>query len=152
MKALIEITESQSLTENLRLAIKEVQAPTPVDKLATVMNLLEAEAKELKKQEAQIAAIRKTIELLQAQAETKIAEEMKENGLTEVAGQFVKYTFKKNPHKLIIEDESKIPNYFFEEVVVKQLRKDAIKDELKIGTEIAGCKLVQTESIQLKTV
>lgn len=153
MKALELVKHAQVLPENLKSKIDNMlPSASPVDHLANIINTIQAEAKAIKMQELNLAGQRKSLELLIEMAERSVMSEMADEGLCEIEGQLVKYAIKLNPHKLIIEDEKLIPDEYKKTVTTIELRKDAIKDELKLGAEIAGCKLVQDSSLQLKTV
>lgn len=151
MKAL-QIIKSGSLNSSLKEKVESMlPAQSPVDHLANLINLINGEAKRLKTQESLLAAERKNLEALVVMAEKAVFEEMQGDGLVELGGNLIKYVIKLNPHKLIIEDESLIPDIYKKQVTTVEIRKDAIKDEMKMGAEIPGCRLVQDQSLQLKT-
>lgn len=151
MKALEIVKSAQGLPATLQSKISNMlPSQSPVDHLANLINLIEAEVKAFKSQEAHLASERKTLEALVAMANDSILQEMTDEGLTEVAGGLVKYVFRLNPASLVIEDETMIPAEYKRSIIVNEIRKDAIKDEMKMGREIPGCKLVQKTSIQLK--
>ena len=56
----------------------------------------------------------------------------------------------KNPAKVHIVDEEKIPEEFFQIKETKLLNKDKIKESLKNGEDIPGCELVQEKRISIK--
>lgn len=49
-----------------------------------------------------------------------------------------------------IEDESKVPEVFLNKKVTYSPDKTAIKDAIKGGEKINGCKLVENQNIQIK--
>ncbi|HDV6592223.1 TPA: siphovirus Gp157 family protein [Listeria monocytogenes] len=55
---------------------------------------------------------------------------------------------RKNPHSVLVEDESKLINYLVEQP--KKLDKTKLKDDLIKGIEVPGAILVQTERLQIK--
>lgn len=152
MKALEIVKTAGVLTPGLKAKIDSMlPSNSPVDHLANLINTVNAEAKALKAQEAALAGQRKSLELLVQMAESSVMEQMHEEGLSELPGQLVIYKFKLNPHKLVIDDESLIPDLYKREVKSIEIRKDAIKDELKMGSEIPGCRITQDVSLQLTT-
>lgn len=152
MKALQIVKGAQVLPPELKLKIDSMlPSSNPVDHLANVLNTISSHAKLLKTHENLISMQRKSLELLIQTAENTILQEMNEEGLTEIGGNLVKYSLKLNPHKLIIEDESLIPELYKDKITTLEIRKDKIKDEMKMGAEIPGCKLIQDVSVQLKT-
>ncbi|MEL1227756.1 MAG: siphovirus Gp157 family protein, partial [Candidatus Neomarinimicrobiota bacterium] len=56
----------------------------------------------------------------------------------------------KNPVKVHIVDEEKIPDEFFQVKETKLLNKDKIKESLKNGEDIPGCELIQEKRISIK--
>lgn len=56
----------------------------------------------------------------------------------------------KNPVKVNIIDEKKIPEEFFQIKESKLLNKDKIKESLKNGEDIPGCELIQEKRISIK--
>lgn len=56
----------------------------------------------------------------------------------------------KNPVKVNIIDEEKIPEEFFQIKESKLLNKDKIKESLKNGEDIPGCELIQEKRISIK--
>lgn len=57
--------------------------------------------------------------------------------------------FKKNPPKVTIQDENKVPAEFIVIKEVKSIDKTALKNELKAGKEIEGCELVQESRLTI---
>lgn len=56
----------------------------------------------------------------------------------------------KNPVKVNILDENKIPEKFFHLKEAKVLNKDKVKESLKNGEDIPGCELIQEKRITIK--
>ena len=56
----------------------------------------------------------------------------------------------KNPVKVNIIDEEKIPEKFFQIKETKLLNKDKIKESLRNGENIPGCELIQEKRISIK--
>ena len=56
----------------------------------------------------------------------------------------------KNPEKVHILDEEKIPEEFFQVKETKLLNKDKLKESLKNGEDIPGCELIQEKRISIK--
>ena len=56
----------------------------------------------------------------------------------------------KNPVKVNILDENKIPEKFFHLKETKVLNKDRVKESLKNGEDIPGCELIQEKRITIK--
>ena len=56
----------------------------------------------------------------------------------------------KNPVKVNIIDEEKIPEEFFQVKESKSLNRDKIKESLSNGEDIPGCELIQEKRISIK--
>ena len=56
----------------------------------------------------------------------------------------------KNPAKVHIVDEEKIPEEFFQIKETKLLNKVKIKESLRNGDDIPGCELIQEKRISIK--
>lgn len=150
MKAL-DLFKSKALPENILAKANSVpdNYAQKVDHVASLINMISAEAKKLKAQEAVIASSRKHLELLVEQAEESLKEEMSLDGLCEISGDMIKFTLSNSNPKMIIEDEKLIPEIFKRDIIVTEIRKDAIKDELKLGAVVPGCKLEQGLTLKL---
>ena len=79
---------------------------------------------------------------------------MKANGITEIESQDLVFSakIKKNPHKLIIDDAGKIPCdlYIYHDAPPPSPDNAKIKELLKAGQHIDGCRLEQGERLELK--
>lgn len=72
---------------------------------------------------------------------------MLQNQLKSIEFTFQKFTVKKNPWSLIIEDESKIPEEFKKEKTEIVIDKKAIKDKIQSGEEIDGARIQSSFSL-----
>lgn len=103
----------------------------------------------LKKEEEERRARRKSLEARVDEAKAFIKRYMLQEGLAELEGNVVKYTLAKSQAKLIIEDEKSIPDDYKLQTVITEIRKDAIKDQLKMGDQIPGCRLEDSFSLKV---
>lgn len=147
----VEIFQASILPAHLMEKINNVpsNAAAKIDHVASIINAINSEAKKLKHMEMELAAQRRSLEFVVEQAESSLKEEMSSEGMVELHGEMIKYSVSPSPHKLIIEDESQIPAEYKIEVLTTQIRKDVIKDELKLGTIIPGAKLEQGVTLKL---
>lgn len=120
-----------------------------VDYVANIIKQINDAVKKIKLEEVNLVSKRRTLEALSAEAETMIREEMSSEGMCEMQGVYIKYTLSPSPHRLVIEDEKLIPNEYKRDIVTTEIRKDAIKDELKLGTIIPGARLEQGTTLKL---
>lgn len=79
---------------------------------------------------------------------------MKNSGISEIAANDMTFTakIKLNPPSVLIEDESAIPSEYLTVPVMPMPAPDKtlIKDAIKAGKEVPGCKLVQAERVEIK--
>lgn len=59
-------------------------------------------------------------------------------------------TYRKNPPRVEIIDEAKIPDLYKKEETVIKIDKTKIKDFLKAGNELEGATLIQEEKLKIK--
>lgn len=133
MNELIKLTNGNLVADDAFMKIREVET------------LVE----EMKAEEAHLAKRRKTYEDAIKSAKEFIKDYMLEQGLAEITGQVVKYSLVKSNPTLVIEDESLIPEEYKETTFQTKVRKDAIKDQLKMGDNIAGCKLEESFHVKV---
>ena len=60
------------------------------------------------------------------------------------------FKIKKSPHKVLVEYENLIPSEYTKTVESSSLDKNKILAELKKGTKIPGCKLIQGDRVEIK--
>ena len=84
---------------------------------------------------------------IETEQKTNIVNSMLENGLKSVEFVNQKFTLKKTPWSLKINDEEMIPQEFKKEKVEIVIDKKAIKDKITAGEEIAGCEIVYWHSL-----
>ena len=146
----LELLKSPMLPQHILDKSKNVpDGPAKIDHIAHLINLINAEAKKLKSQEMATAAQRKQLELLVETAESELKIEMSAEGICELQGEMIKYTLSNSPPKLIITDSALIPKEYMRETVTIEIRKDAIKDQLRLGDVIAGAHLETGMTLKL---
>lgn len=87
------------------------------------------------------------LEDLENEKKTNIVNSMLQNGLKSIEFVNQKFTLKKTPWSLKINDEEMIPQEFKKEKVEIVIDKKAIKDKITAGEEIAGCEIVYGHSL-----
>lgn len=94
-----------------------------------------------KKQELQV------LENIENEKKTNIVNSMLQIGLKSVEFINQKFTLKKSPWSLKINDEELIPQEFKKEKVEIIIDKKAIKEKISNGEDIAGCEIVYSHSL-----
>lgn len=75
---------------------------------------------------------------------------MEFEGVSELDFTVFKAKIRKNPPRLVIQDEAQIPTKFKVEKVSISIDKDGIKQAIKEGEAVQGCILEQTERLEIK--
>lgn len=86
-------------------------------------------------------------ENIENEQKTNIVNSMLSNGLKSVEFVNQKFTLKKNPWSLKINDEEMIPQEFKKEKVEIVIDKKAIKDKINAGEDVAGCEIIYSHSL-----
>ncbi len=138
-------TDLQTFGENFRtLQTKRANAQMELRDLE-----MELQKTEFRKQ---IQAKRMEVaELEQKENDMKqnIVNSMLQNQLKSIEFTFQKFTVKKNPWALVIDDESKIPDEFKKEKTEIVIDKKAIKEKIQNGETIDGASIRSSYSLQI---
>lgn len=87
------------------------------------------------------------LEKKESEMKANIMNWMLQNQLKSIEFTFQKFTVKKNPWSLVIEDESKIPDEFKKEKVEIVIDKKAIKDKIANGENVDGASVTYSHSL-----
>ena len=119
------------------------------DNYARVLVELEGQINTLKAEENRLSDKRKAIENNVKRMKQNLEESMRLTGKTKFKTDFFSFNIQKNPISVNVIDESLIDeNYFVEQP--KKLDKKQLKEDLKMGANILGAELVQTEGLRIK--
>ena len=86
-------------------------------------------------------------ENIESEQKNNIVNSMLSNGLKSVEFINQKFTLKKNPWSLKINDEEMVPDEFKKEKVEIVIDKKAIKDKINSGEDVAGCEIIYSHSL-----
>lgn len=153
-KNLLEVLEGAEENEGLRELIKNSMNEVKGDlaekckNVCMIIKNYEADIKAYKEEEKRLATNRKRLEKQLDNLKDYLFTSLKYSGVKNVNTGTFKLVVRKNPSKLVIEDEKKIPDDY------KRIRfdidKTILKNDIKAGKEIEGCKLIQEESLSIK--
>ena len=87
------------------------------------------------------------LENIENEKKTNIVNSMLQIGLKSVEFINQKFTLKKSPWSLKINDEELIPQEFKKEKVEIIIDKKAIKEKISNGEDIAGCEIVYSHNL-----
>lgn len=119
------------------------------DNYARVLVELDGQINTLKAEEKRLADKRKAIENNVKRMKQSLEESMRLTGKTKFKTDFFSFNIQKNPVSVKVIDESLIDeNYFVEQP--KKLDKQQLKEDLKMGANILGAELIQTEGLRIR--
>lgn len=136
-------TDLQMVGENFRtLQTKRANAQIELSNLE--MELQQTEfRKAIQEKRMEVAELEKK----ESEMKANIMNWMLQNQLKSIEFTFQKFTVKKNPWSLVIEDESKIPDEFKKEKVEIVIDKKAIKDKIANGENVDGASVTYSHSL-----
>lgn len=138
-------TDLQTVGENFRtLQTKRANAQMELRDLE--MELQQTEfRKQIQAKRMEVAELEKK----ENDMKQNIVNSMLQNQLKSIEFTFQKFTVKKNPWSLVIEDESKIPDEFKKEKTEIVIDKKAIKEKIQNGETIDGASIRSSYSLQI---
>ena len=111
---------------------------------------LDAGEKALKEEEERLKA-RREIMVKNRKNLSQYAEMcMKLMHKTKVKGDKFSWNIQKNPPKVIIDDVLDVDPKYIETVTESKIDKQRILQDLKLGKEVPGCRMEQTESLRIR--
>ena len=116
---------------------------------AVIMQELTAEADKIKSEEKRLKERRERLENNVDAMKKRLFDAMKTTGKTKFKTTLFSFGIRKNPAKLVVDDESKIPKKYF---IPQPAKLDAAKlrEELKAGAVRKYAHLEQGESLVIK--
>lgn len=140
-------TDPQAIADTLEGIGEEIEIKA--ENTAKVLKELEGEAAKLKAETERLDARRKNIENNIKSIKSRIYDAMKLTGKEKFKTTLFSFSIGKNPVKLIIDDEKKIPKKYF---VPQPPKLDAakLKEDLKAGAVRRYAHLEQGESLRIK--
>lgn len=136
-------TDLQMVGENFR-TLQTKRANAQIELRNLEMELQQTEfRKAIQEKRMEVAELEKK----ESEMKTNIMNWMLQNQLKSIEFTFQKFTVKKNPWSLVIEDESKIPDEFKKEKVEIVIDKKAIKDKIANGENVDGASVTYSHSL-----
>lgn len=143
---LAEQLEPELLKDTLESIEDELE--TKAENVAFVIKELQGQALVLEKETKRLSERKNTINNNVKRLKQSLFDAMITANKQKIKTNLFTLDIRKNPPSVIIEDESKLIDYFVEQP--KKLDKTKLKDDLKKGIEVSGAMLVQTERLQIK--
>lgn len=144
------IIEQSQFTPGQQLALGE-QLKGSVekrDKLGNCLVWLEGQADLLREKEKQLADRRRRLERFSEALRSSVHQQMLDWGIKKVEGQEFSFTVKKNPPRVEILDQEKIPSEFIS--YTPTIDKAAIRGALEDGKEVPGAEFVQSTRLDVR--
>ena len=136
-------TDLQMVGENFR-TLQTKRANAQIELRNLEMELQQTEfRKAIQEKRMEVAELEKK----ESEMKANIMNWMLQNQLKSIEFMFQKFTVKKNPWSLVIEDESKIPDEFKKEKVEIVIDKKAIKDKIANGENVDGASVTYSHSL-----
>ena len=142
--------DDQTLTDTLDSMGGELQAKAT--NVAYFIRNLEASAAAIKEAEAHMAARRKTLENRAARTKDYLLASMMVAGVQKVECQHFRLTVRDNPGAVEVYQPELIPASFMRQPEPPPPAPDkaAIKEAMKAGQEVPGCRLVQGKRLEIR--
>ena len=136
-------TDLQTFGENFRtIQTNRAKAQLELRDLETELQQTEFR-KQIQAKKMEVAELEKK----ESEMKQQIVNWMLQNQLKSIEFTFQKFTVKKNPWSLVIEDESKIPDEFKKEKTEIVIDKKAIKDKIASGENVDGASIKSSFSL-----
>lgn len=136
-------TDLQMVGENFR-TLQTKRANAQIELRNLEMELQQTEfRKAIQEKRMEVAELEKK----ESEMKANIMNWMLQNQLKSIEFTFQKFTVKKNPWSLVIEDESKIPDEFKKEKIEIVIDKKAIKDKIANGENVDGASVTYSHSL-----
>jgi hypothetical protein len=139
--------DPQAITDTLEAINAEIEIKA--ENTAKVMRELEEMAAALKAEEQRMNARRKSIENNVERIKAGLYNAIKATNKTKFRTDLFSFNIQKNPAKLVIDDESKIPKKYYVPQPAK-LDMAKLRDDLKAGAVRKYAHLEQGESLRIK--
>ena len=120
--------------------------------VAMYVRNLEASAESIKTAEKQMADRRKSIEAKADRIKEYLLENMQRTGINVIECPYFKIALRDNPESLVVESNAAIPDEYYKMPPPPEpvLDKVALKNDLKIGVIVEGCKLIRKKRVDIK--
>lgn len=139
--------DPEAIADTLEAIDAEIEIKA--ENTAIILSELDTETAKIKAEESRLAARRKVIETHAARLKDGLYNAMKTTGKEKFKTTLYSFNIQKNPVKLVIDDETKIPKKYFVPQPPK-LDSAKLKEDLKAGAVRKYAHLEQAESLRIK--
>ena len=131
--------------EGLQGAIEE-----KAKNVAAFVRNIEASAEAIRAAEKQMAERRQMLERKAQRIREYLLTNMQRAGISKIDSPWFSLAVRDNPEAVAIDDEAALPAEYVRVKEVRSPDKAAIKDALKAGQDVPGCRLVRGQRIEIK--
>jgi len=131
--------------EGLQGAIEE-----KAKNVAAFVRNIEASAEAIRAAEKQMAERRQMLERKAQRIREYLLTNMQRAGISKIDSPWFVLAVRDNPEAVAIDDEAALPAEYVRVKEVRSPDKAAIKDALKAGQDVPGCRLVRGQRIEIK--
>lgn len=142
--------DEQTISDTLESLSGDLEAKAI--NVAAFCRNIEANAAAIKEAEAQMAARRKAIENRAARVRDYLLANMMVSGIQKIESPYFKLAVRENPPAVEVYEPGLIPAEFMRqpEPPPPAVDKTAIKEALKAGQDVPGCKLTRGNRLEIK--
>lgn len=119
-----------------------------IDNCSAVVRTMEAEMKALQEEEERMYARRKAIDANKERLKAYMQTQMELCGLDKSKGARFSVMIQKNPPKVAVDEESKLPDAYW--VTKREPNKRDILAAFKSGQVVPGCRLEESSSLRIR--
>lgn len=154
---LYEITEAYNSLldtdlqgEDIEKALKVIDDEFSVkaENIAKLISSIKGDIEAIKLEEKRLQGIKKSKESTIKGLEDYLFNNLQFVDKKKIQTPLYKISIAKNPPKLVIKNEDKVPDKYLK--VIKQVDKAKLKEDIKSGLEVDYAELIQTESLRIK--
>lgn len=150
--ALIQTEKQDVILKGLaNLGPVPAEATKKIDYMAKLNDFIEGESAELATQIKALQAKKRAIEKASETLSKFVKKEMSDEGLCSIEGDLFKFNLSDSSGKLVIEDETLIPDNLFVSEVVKSPNSKLIKAMIEAGQMVEGCTIEKGYRLTIKS-
>jgi len=152
-KTLLEMAEIEDLNEDVvndMIELMEGDFKSKAISVAGFFQNIDGDIAAMKEAEKRIAVRRKSAESKVIRMKEYLLSNMLRTGITKIECPEFSISTRKNPAKLVISDDTKIPMIYKETITKTSVVNAKLKDALKSGIEIEGAELTFGASLTIK--
>ncbi len=150
---LLTISHNEEMAEEELVERLNDLASAFTDKAEGISKLirnLESDAAAYDEESKRLAANKKTAQNRIAWLKRYIHDNMTALDLKQLKAGVFKLGVQKNPPRVVIDDEGRLPEQYLEQITETRIDKNAIKDALQQGAVIPGAHLEQGDSLRIR--